>query len=105
VRVTLPDAPTGTWREARWRNGDTPLELERATLDVDPPHAYRQLRVYRANGDLLANESWDQSRTRGIRILPANKIVAAGEELLIRAMAWWPSPVELTAVFTWKGSE
>lgn len=106
MKVPFPDAPSGAWREVRWRNGSHPQTLERASIEADPRTAFRQLRVYRAEGlQLLANESWDQSRTRAVRIWPEDTTVAAGEELLLRAMAWWPAPVQLTAVLTWKGSE
>lgn len=77
-------------------------ELTRVALDVAPPEAFRQVRVRRANGDLLANESWDQSRTRGVRIWPADRAVAVGERLRLEAVAWWDKcPVELTAVLHW----
>jgi hypothetical protein len=102
TRIPLPDAPTGVWRDVTWTN-DEPRDLERARLEVTPPTAFRQLRVYRTSGELLANEAWRPSRDRELIVRPANTRVAGGEALRILAMAW-SEPVTMTAVFTWKGS-
>lgn len=71
-------------------------------MDVDPATAFRHLHVRRENGELLANHSWDQSRTRGVRIWPANRVVQAGETLRVQACAWWSTPVALTAILHWR---
>jgi hypothetical protein len=76
--------------------------LEMATLEVEPPHAFRALRVRRADGDLLANESWGQDRSRGVRVWPASLAVAEGEPLRLEAVAWWDTPVTLTAILKWR---
>lgn len=101
TRVTLPAGPSGVWREITWVCPTTQTLLG-ATLEVTPPEAFRQLRVRRLTGEMLANHSWDQSRTRGIRLWPANREVRAGETLRLEAIAWWDQPVALTARLLWR---
>lgn len=103
ARVSLPPGASGVWRSATWVSPEAGA-LEGATLEVDPPTAFRALRVRRANGELLANESWDRSRTRGLRIWPADRRLAAGEAVTVEAVAWWPDSVALTArmTMTWR---
>lgn len=104
THVSLPPGASAEWREVVWTN-PVARDLTGATLAVDPPTAFRQLRVCRADGTLLANQSWDQSRTRGIRVWPEDTRVAAGERLRIQAVAWWPTPVALTACLAWQGGD
>ncbi len=101
TRIALPPGTRGEWRRATWVS-PTGHTLEGATLDVEPTHAFRALRVRRENGDLLANESWGQDRSRGVRVWPESMAVAAGETLRVEAVAWWDTPVALTAVLTWR---
>jgi hypothetical protein len=103
-RIVLPDGERGAWREMTWVNPVT-RDLRWVAVDAEPNEAFRQLRVFRADGELLGNESWDQSRTRGVRIWPANRTVKAGEVLHLRAVAWWHAPVQLTAVLKWTVGE
>lgn len=97
----MPAGARGEWRTTTWVN-PTAETLERATLDVEPPEAFRKLIVRRENGDLLANESWTQDRSRGVRVWPASRVVAAGETLRLEAVAWWDAPVDLTARLIWR---
>lgn len=101
TRVMLPDGASGVVRATTWVSPVTQT-LRGATLEVDPPQAFRQLRVRRETGELLANHSWDQSRSRGIRLWPEDTRVAAGERLRLEAVAWWDTPVQLTARLSWR---
>lgn len=105
TRISIPSGSSGEWRTTVWQNDEIDRTLERATLEVDPPNAFRSLCVRRTNGDLLANEAWDQSRTRALRVLPEDTTVKAGESLHVFALAWFPVPVRLTAILIWEGTE
>ncbi len=101
TRVALPAGGYGAWRTLDWVS-PVAQTLEKATLEVDPPIAFRALTVRRANGDILANESWSPNRARGVRIWPADMTVAAGETLRVEAVSWWATPVDLTLRMTWR---
>lgn len=99
----LPEATDGAWVEATWTNPGPAVELARADLRVTPPEAFRQFIVYRlSDGSVLTNGGWDPSRTRPIRIWPADATIQPGEGVRVRARApQWPTPVQMTAVFQW----
>lgn len=96
----MPVSVNGEWVEARI---DAPAgggRLEKAELDVEPNTAFRVYRVYRASdGALLANGGWDQSRTRPIRVIPADNYVGAGDAVRFTARGWHHTG--LAGVVTW----
>lgn len=100
TRVALPIRPNGEWVEVRL---DAPAgggRLEKADLDVHPPMAFRMYRVYRvSDGALLANGGWDPSRTRPIRVIPADNCVGDGDAVRFMARGWHHT--DLTGVVTW----
>jgi hypothetical protein len=72
-------------------------------MQADPTAAAHEFRIYRrSDRELLANGGWFISRTRPIRLLPADATVSAGDGVLVRARAEWPEPVRLDALLTWK---
>lgn len=57
-------------------------------------------RVYRASdGALLANGGWDRSRTRPIRVIPADTYVGPHDRVRFTARGWFYDSLE--GVLTW----
>lgn len=74
--------------------------LEKADLDIEPETAFRMFRVYRqSDGALLANGGWDRSRTRPIKVIPADTRVGPGDGVRFTARGWYHTA--LAGVVTW----
>lgn len=99
ARIALPVA-NGDWVEATLPAPAGGARLEKAELDIEPPTAFRMFRVYRqSDGALLANGGWDRSRTRPIKVIPADARVGPGDGVRFTARGW--DHAALAGVVTW----
>lgn len=100
TRIALPASRDGEWVEATTDAPAGGARLEKANLEVDPDTAFRMYRVYRrSDGALLANGGWDRSRTRPVRLVPADNWVGPGDGVRFTARGWYHAALE--GVVTW----